>query len=360
MNDRIPTPRLQQPNIPVPVMTPSQTPAAANSYLLSAALSPYAAAQQLLLARAAVAADANGAVQNPAAAATPTQLFLPQTGAAALPYSYLMTAGFSPFCLPLNDAALAAAAAAAAAASGAQNPAAVAAAIANAGLLVPQSALASAAAAQLLCQQAGGSGIRIQGSTTATPPASCNDNVAIQKANEEAVRRVSAPDIKSLQRHHRGDAEALVQHQQQQGNNQNGTSPGNSAANAGLNASVVASLSREAVSEHIKRLISENEAIVEPPPALLKRRSYTKCHQGSASLDISALSGTASTSNAGALGVRPPLGRSNRSQSLIDPPSIAAAAAAQNQERQLHQQAVHNAATANHFQVSVALVWYGR
>lgn len=164
--------RRTQQQAPTPAATASTHP-----HLLSAALSPYAAAQQLLLARAAMAA---GAVQlGSANGSTPAQFLLPngatpaaaQAAAQASPYSYLMSAAaaaqFSPFCLPLNDATLAAVAAAAA--GGGPNQAAMAAAIANAGLLVPQTALASAAAAQLLCQQGAGGGFTngVSGTTTA-------------------------------------------------------------------------------------------------------------------------------------------------------------------------------------------------
>ncbi|KFD51107.1 hypothetical protein M513_08007 [Trichuris suis] len=86
----------------------------------------------------------------------------------------------------------------------------------------------------------------------------------------------------------------------------------NNGASSVIRRSSNAAVNHKAVEEHITRLISENEALLEPSPVLLKRRSYTRQHYGS--LDHSAgPSSSTSSKRQSSTTVK-----STRSQSLVD------------------------------------------
>ncbi|CDW52118.1 zinc finger protein [Trichuris trichiura] len=90
-------------------------------------------------------------------------------------------------------------------------------------------------------------------------------------------------------------------------------------ANSGASSSSVirrssnTAVNHKAVEEHITRLISENEALLEPSPVLLKRRSYTRQHYGSLDHSTGSTSSSTSSKRQSSTTVK-----STRSQSLVD------------------------------------------
>ncbi|KRZ88287.1 Zinc finger protein 40 [Trichinella sp. T8] len=151
-------------------------------------------------------------------------------------------------------------------------------------------------------------------STTATAAATtASDSVVIENSSAKRKRSLTG----RLSSNNTGDSSALNEQQQQQqpssssssssvcclllqststtasSNNNTATTTTNNNNSSSSVEKIFSTAGREspamgatrvnhkAVEEHISRLISENEALLEPSPVLLKRRSYTRQHFGS-------------------------------------------------------------------------------